>query len=619
MTLEEKKQKPAEKKQKKKGHPNAKLIWKLMGKVRGVFLIAILASVLTILLTTLRPLIVSYTVDSVLGSEATVLPAFLQNIVDSVSERSGKNGLLLACTGSIILCVLLAGVFNYVSRMEIARGTQGFTKKLRDNLLEHILRLPFRWHGQNQTGEIIQRSTSDVETLQNFVGNRLYEFVRTVLIIGIALGMMYSMNVTLALVCTVSVPLIVAYSALFHSRISTQFRICDEAEGELTVQVQENLTGVRVVRAFGREKLEWERFQEKNDNFAGKWIHLGYTLGLFWGTGDAVTSLQLLATLVIGTLLTVRGTLTLGQLLAFISYTNTLAWPVRALGRTISEMSKAGVSVDRLREILEAEEEDYGDTADETPLEGDITFEDVSFSYGDVKVLDHVSFTLRQGETLGILGATGSGKSTMTYLLNRLYDLPEGCGRITIGGTDIRDVSRARLRKSVGLVLQEPFLFSKTVGENLRIAARDASEEEMIHATRVAAVDEDIRRFSNGYDTLVGERGVTLSGGQKQRIAIARTLMMRCPIMIFDDSMSAVDMETDAAIRKALREDTENATVLLISHRINTLMQADKILVLENGTVTEQGTHAQLVERPGAYQRVYRMQSDAGLAKGGEA
>ncbi len=617
--MEENKENPIETKIKKKGHPNAKLVWQLLKKVRDVFLIAILASVLTILLTTLRPLIVSYTVDSVLGSENTDLPGFLQRFVDHVAERGGRSGLLLACTGAIILCVLLAGVFNYVSRMEIARGTQGFTKRLRDDLLEHILHLPFAWHGRNQTGEIIQRSTSDVETLQNFVGNRLYEFIRTVLIIGIALGMMYSMNVTLALVCTVSVPLIVTYSALFHSRISTQFRICDEAEGELTVQVQENLTGVRVVRAFGREKLEWERFREKNDNFAGKWIHLGYTLGLFWGTGDAVSSLQLLATLVIGTLLTVRGTLTLGQLLAFISYTNTLAWPVRALGRTISEMSKAGVSVDRLREILEAEEEDYGDRTDEEPLDGDIAFEDVSFSYGDVKVLDHVSFILRKGETLGILGATGSGKSTMTYLLNRLYDLPEGCGRITIGGIDIRDIGRARLRRSVGLVLQEPFLYSKTVGENLRIAARDAAEDEMYHATRVAAVDEDIRRFANGYDTLVGERGVTLSGGQKQRIAIARTLMMHCPIMIFDDSMSAVDMETDAAIRRALREDTENATVLLISHRINTLMQADKILVLENGTVTEEGTHAQLIERPGAYQRVYRMQSDAGLAEGGEA
>ena len=604
---------------KKAKHPNVRMVWSFTKGVRKAFAWTIIASVFAILLNYIRPLIVSYTVDTVIGSEKTDIPGFLQRILDSLAGTDTVK-LLLYCTASIVICVLLAAVFNYFSRMAIAKATQGFTKSLRDKLFGHIQRLPFSWHSGHQTGEIIQRCTSDVEVLQNFIGNRFYEVVRTVLLIGIALALMYSMNVKLAIVCTVSVPLIVAYSALFHKRISKQFRVCDDAEGELTVQIQENLTGVRVVRAFGREKLEWERFTEKNEVFAKKWIDLGYTLGFFWSTGDMVTSLQMLATICIGAVLAAKGELTLGELLAFISYTQTLAWPVRALGRTLSELSKAGVSIDRLREILEASEEEYGTGEDEAPIEGDIVFEDVSFSYGDNKVLDHLSFTLKKGETLGVLGATGSGKSTITYLLNRLYDLPEGCGRITIGGVDIKDISRTKLRKSVGLVLQEAFLYSKTVGENLKIAADNPTQVEMEHAAQVASVHSDILRFADKYDTLVGERGVTLSGGQKQRIAIARTLMMKCPIMVFDDSMSAVDMETDAAIREALRKDTADATVILVSHRINTLMQADKILVLEDGKAAEIGSHSELVARPGTYQRVYHMQSDAGLnTEGGEA
>ena len=600
----------------KKKESNFKLIWGFTKGTRLTFSLSILASIFFIVLNYVRPLVVSYTVDTVIGGEETGIPALFERLIRAAVGEGDTRALLLRCTLSIIVCVLAAGISNYFARVLIAKGTQGFAKSLRDTLFAHIQRLPFAWHSEHQTGDVIQRCTSDVETVQNFVGQRLYEMVRTILLIGVALWLMFSMNTILALVGAVFVPLIVAYSAIFHKKISTQFRKCDEAEGELTVQVQENLTGVRVVRAFGREGLEWERFQKKNNAFADKWIDLGYTLGLFWGTGDAVTSLQMLCTICVGAVLAAKGQLTLGGLLAFVSYTQTLSWPVRALGRTLSEMSKAGVSIERLREILDAEEEDYGEKSTGT-VDGDIEFHDVSFAYGDVKVLEHLSFTLKKGQTLGILGATGSGKSTIGYLLNRLYELPEDCGTITVGGTDIRKLGREQLRRSIGLVLQEPFLFSKTVGENLKIAAEGATDGEMYHAAQVASVDDDIRGFTKGYDTLVGERGVTLSGGQKQRIAIARTLMMKCPIMLFDDSMSAVDMETDAAIREALRKDTKNATVILISHRINTLMQADQILVLENGRAADIGTHSELIRREGAYKRVYEMQAEAG--KGGEA
>jgi ATP-binding cassette subfamily B protein len=367
------------------------------------------------------------------------------------------------------------------------------------------------------------------------------------------------------------------------------------------------------VRAFGREKFETERFDRYNDTLADKWIALGRTLGVYWGVGDIVSAAALLAVITAGAYLAASGTISLGAFLVFLSYEQAISGPIRGMGRTLSEMSKTGVSLTRLLEILAAPTETPEPGALRPPLDRDIVFDSVRFSYGDNPVLKNLSFTARGGTTLGILGATGSGKSTITYLLNRLYDLPEGGGRITIGGVDLREIDRAYLRRGVGIVLQEPFLFSKTILENIEVAAErrgdlDAAREK----AKIAAVDADIMGFRHGYDTVVGERGITLSGGQKQRVAIARTLMLGAPILVFDDSMSNLDMETDARIRDALRENTAGATVLLISHRISTLMAADNILVLSDGRVAEAGAHRELLAQNGLYRRVYELQSAAG-------
>jgi ATP-binding cassette subfamily B protein len=303
-------------------------------------------------------------------------------------------------------------------------------------------------------------------------------------------------------------------------------------------------------------------------------------------------------------------------LVAFISYTTTISWPVRSLGRTLSELSKAGVSIHRLRDILEAPAE-YDKPGAITPdLYDDIRFEHVSFKYSEAEVLDDLGFHIPKGTTFGILGATGSGKSTITYLLNRLYELPEDGGAIRIGAADIRDIDRSHLRRGVGLVLQEPFLFSKSVRRNIGISLDRPPLELIRKHAEIAAVDDNIAEFKEGYDTRVGERGVTLSGGQKQRIAIARTLIMDSPIMVFDDSTSSVDMETDARIWQAIRENTTDKTVILISHRISTLMHADNILVLDNGRAAQTGSHEELIATDGIYNRVYQMQSDALLLTG---
>ena len=375
-----------------------------------------------------------------------------------------------------------------------------------------------------------------------------------------------------------------------------------------------------MVRAFGREKYEIDRFDQKNNAYSDLWVYLGKLMSVFWASGDLITNLQVLTVMVLGVVFAVEGRITLGEFIAFLSYNASLTWPVRSLGRIISDMSKAGVSMERVAYILEAEEEDATDANNKPALTGDICFRNVSFAYSlDHPILKNINFTIPAGSTFAILGTTGSGKSTMVHLLNRLYDLPEGCGSITIGGTDIRDIDRQYLRQNIGMVLQEPFLFSRTIRENIGITKEQLLDEEIRHAAEIACVDESILHFTDGYDTIVGERGVTLSGGQKQRVAIARMLMKEAPILVFDDSLSAVDTETDNKIRKELKKEMEKATVIMISHRITSLMQADCIIVMDKGEIQQMGTHDQLIQQEGPYKDIYEIQmnSDIRLMEGG--
>ena len=331
---------------------------------------------------------------------------------------------------------------------------------------------------------------------------------------------------------------------------------------------------------------------------------------MFWTSGDLVSYLQTLVILVYGSYLAASGRITAGELIAFISYNELLNWPIRALGRTIAELSKTGISIDRLRYIMNAEVEQDAPDAVCPPMNRDIVFDHVSYAYdnGQGEVLRDVSFRIRGGSVFGILGGTGSGKSTLMHLLDRLYDLPEDGGRILIGDTDISKIQTAYLRQHVGMVLQEPYLFSRTLSENIAITQKRVVLDEVRRAARTASLDDTIEHFTKGYDTYVGERGVTLSGGQKQRTAIAQMLIRKPEIMIFDDSLSAVDAETDAKIREALKSRTAGSTVILISHRISTLMHADSILVLDKGRVAAQGTHGELLETSPIYRRIYQLQ-----------
>ena len=587
-------------------HSKRALVWRFVRPYLWIFALTLICSMGNTVLSSLTPQVVRVAVDCVLGSEP--FPGAVTALAPPSLLAAAPMTQLVSAAGFLLVVAVLSGLCTYGSRMGTANASENFVKSLRDALYRHIQRLPYEWHVRHSTGEIIQRCTSDVEVVRNFVTNQLLEVCRIVFLVGFSLAVMLSMNARMTLIAVCFLPVILAYSLFFYSKIAKRFLTADEAEGELSATVQENLTGVRVVRAFGREAYEVERFDKKNERFASLWIRLGGLLSAYWGIGDLITGLQILTVICVGVTQTVSGAITLGEFLAFVSYNQTLIWPVRGLGRILSEMSKAGVSIERLAYILESEPETEPGRALTPPMDRDIVFEHVSFSYGEQPVLRDVSFTIPAGKTFAVLGATGSGKSTMMHLLDRLYDLSPGCGRITIGGTDIADISRAYLRRNIGIVLQEPFLFSRTIRENIAAVRPGATMEEVRRHAGTAHVDEAILEFADGYDTIVGERGVTLSGGQKQRVAIARTLMLDAPILIFDDSLSAVDAETDAEIRASLHQAKGSATVILISHRITTLMQADCILVLQDGRVAEVGSHDELMARGGLYREIYDLQ-----------
>lgn len=600
--------------QNKKKAGKAAMIFRFLKPCLPLMLTGLFFSAMITVCQAFIPQVIRISVDGVLGSDLSKIPEWVKAFLSEETIRENPGKMLTIAALAVILLAAINIAANYYSKVFAAKGSESFVKGMRDQLYDHIQKLPYSWHVKNQTGDIIQRCTSDADVVRNFVTNQLMEVFRIIFLIVFYMVIMFSMNVKISLIAVSFFPIVILYSGYFFSKIAQHFQEADEAEGILSSVVQENLTGVRVVRAFGRESFERKRFDEKNERFAGLWIYLGKFLSLYWSIGDLITGIQILTVICMGVLFTVDGNLTVGEFIAFVSYNSSMAWPVRSLGRIISEMSKAGVSIDRIAYILDEKEEDDRPGVTKPAINKDIVFDKVNFKYEEgAAVLKDVSFTVPAGKTFAILGNTGSGKSTLVHLLNRLYDLPDGCGKITIGGVDIRDIDRQYLRSQIGMVLQEPFLYSGSIKENVGITKESSAFDDIREACEIACVDSAIDSFTDGYETIVGERGVTLSGGQKQRVAIARMLVEHTPVMIFDDSLSAVDAQTDAMIREALKKRMAGTTVILIAHRITTLMQADCIMVLEDGAVAEMGSHEQLMEHHGIYRRIYDIQMNTQL------
>ena len=586
------------------------LLWRFLKGAKRYFLITILAAGITALADMLQPQIIRAAVDCALGGEEGDFPAFVMELVDRVGGFAYLGQHLWIMALAVLAVALVQVVSQYAFRVYNTKASETLVKTMRDQLFSHIQHLPFSWHMKNRTGDIIQRCTSDIDTTKNFLSEQLTAIFRIALLLVLSITFMLSMHPLLTLIALIPTPIIIVYSFHFHNQVHDGFEACDESEGKLSAMAQENLTGVRVVRAFGQERAEIEKFEKQNHHYTSLWEKMGKTLSRFWSISDILSGVQIMLVVIFGAYFCIRGNLHSGEYIAFISYNSMMVWPIRQLGRMISELSKAGVSIDRVAYIMNSPVEQDAPDAVDAPMDGDICFEHVSFAYeNSPEILHDIHFTMKAGTTLGILGGTGSGKSTLMLLLDKLYPLEEGCGRITIGGTDIRKIRTAHLRRNIGMVLQEPYLFSRTIAENIGIASPELDMEAIRAAAQAAALDESITSFTAGYDTMVGERGVTLSGGQKQRAAIARMLVNDTPIMIFDDSLSAVDTQTDAKIRKSIQQRFGKASVILISHRITTLSAADKIIVLDGGRIAEEGTHDELKTAGGIYQKIYEAQS----------
>ena len=589
------------------------LLWQFLRGSKRFFVASVLAAAVTALADMLQPQIIRATVDCAIGGQEGDFPEIIMALVEKIGGFAylGQHLWIMALAVLLVAAVQVFSQFSF--RVFNTKASETLVKTMRDSLFSHISRLPFSWHMGNRTGDIIQRCTSDIDTTKNFLSEQLTSIFRIGLLLVLSITFMVTMHPALTLIALIPTPLIIAYSIRFHNKVHDGFMECDENEGKLSAMSQENLTGVRVVRAFGLERAEVDKYNAQNDYYTKIWEKLGRLLSEFWSVSDILSGIQVMLVVVFGAVFCVKGSITEGKYIAFIAYNAQMVWPIRQLGRMISEMSKAGVSIDRVAYIMHSPAEVDDPEAVDAPMDGDIAFEHVRFGYeNSPEILHDIHFTMKAGTTLGILGGTGSGKSTMMLLLDKLYPLAEDSGRITIGGVDIRKIRTQHLRRNIGMVLQEPYLFSRTIAENIGIASPEQNMEAIRSAAKAAALDETVGSFSSGYDTMVGERGVTLSGGQKQRAAIARTLVNETPILIFDDSLSAVDTETDAKIRAAIKARFGKASVILISHRITTLSAADKILVLDRGRILEEGTHEELKAAGGLYQKIYEAQSGIG-------
>jgi len=540
-----------------------------------------------------------------------LVPYILQWALDALSDGTARvAGTLIPAAIAVVGFNAINGVFTYLRGRWAAQASEGIVRDLRRRLYVHLEQLPCAYHDQADTGDLVQRCSSDVETVRVFLAAQIVEIGRVSLFLLVAIPLMLLQDVRMTLVSLVVVPFIITFAILFFRKVRNLFEEIDKAEGQLTTVLQENLTGVRVVRAFAQQEYEIDKFKQRNDRFRDLEYRLFFAFSNYWALSDIMCFAQLGVILIGGGYFAMQGSLSLGTWVMFFWLLRTIIWPVRHFGRVLADSGKATVAIGRIREILnEQTEEELAPTTlnDAKPIAGDIEIRNLSFAYKDgTSAIDDLSLTIREGETVALLGPPGAGKSTLMNLLVRLYEFEKGS--ISIGGRDLKSLDRQTLRQAFGMVLQDPFLYSKTVQANIAVGNSHATDDQVVRVAHEAAVHENIERFEDGYNTKVGERGVTLSGGQRQRLAIARALIKRPQFLVLDDSLSAVDTRTETHILDALAQREDHQTTILISHRLSSTRLADRIFVLDGGRLIQSGSHSELVEQPGYYRRLWEIQ-----------
>jgi ATP-binding cassette, subfamily B, bacterial len=574
-------------------------LWKMMVDYRLSYGAATVALAISALAKTFTYLLLRYFADDVLTQGQYL--------------GSGLTQTLVFIALGFVGLAFFEGGFAFLSGRLAAYTAEGITRRLRDFLFDHIQRLSFSYHASTSTGDLIERVTSDVDSVRRFFSEQAIGMGRIILLFVINFVAILNLNVKLGLVSVVTIPFILLVSLWFFKKVTKAYEDYQAQEAILSTTLQENLTGVRVVKAFARQDYEKGKFEKDNWGKYLKGKILLFMHSLFWPLSDIVLGFQMLFGFVFGALMAIRGEITVGTYIAYAGLVVWLIFPIRNLGRIIVSASTGMVSYGRLMDIVKQQREPLFDgvVQPEGPVRGELVFEKVSFMYSDGKqdVIKDISFHAMPGQAIALLGSTGSGKTSLVNLLPRFHEYTGG--HILLDGVELKDYSRAYLRKQIGIVEQEPFLFSRSIRENISYGVgREVTQEEIEAAAKAAAVHDVILGFPDGYNTLVGEKGVTLSGGQKQRVTIARTLLKNPRILIFDDSTSSVDTETEAEIRGALNRLMQSRTTFIIAHRIQSVMIADVILVLDKGEVVQMGTHAELLkDRDGMYRRIYDIQT----------
>jgi ATP-binding cassette subfamily B protein len=577
-------------------------MWRLLRGYRGIYTGAILGIGIAAVARTGTYMLLGYYVDEVL-----------------VNETSPYSPLQIALV--FIGLSLIMGIFAFISGALAGRTSESIAKRVRDYVFDHIQHLTFTYHDQTNTGELIQRSTSDIDAIRRFFADQAIGIGRISMLFLVNLGALLVLDWRLALVSIIVVPFTITLSIVFFGRVSKAYEKYQEQDAILSNRLQENLTGVRVVKAFARQAYEIDKFETENweKYLRGKRLLLMHSS--YWPVSDILTGIQMIVGFAVGAVMAINGTITVGAYITYAGLLIWILWPIRNLGRLIVQMSSGLVSFDRVMTVVKEQREplDTGDYLPVSTMESSLEFVNIGFAYDDapdVPVLQEISFSVKPGQVIALLGSTGSGKTTLANLLPRFYEYTRG--KILLDGVELKRYPRSFLRSQIGTVEQEPFLFSRTIYENITYGIdRQVTQREVEEAAKAAAVHNSILSFPDQYNTLVGEKGVTLSGGQKQRVAIARTIIKNPRILILDDATSSVDLETEADIRQALENLMENRTTFIIAHRIQSVMNADLIVVLDKGHIIQTGTHEELLAHEGVYRKIYDIQTqiDAELEK----
>lgn len=542
------------------------------------------------------------------GKPTSLTPDQLR--VQLQADMTNAPPALLTALISIVIFAVLRGLFAFLQAFWAEKNSQAVAYDLRNDLYAKIQNLSFSYHDKNQTGQLMIRATDDVEKVRLFIGQGLLQLVGALLLLIGTVIILFTSNVSLAWTAMPILPVAIITFIIFASLAQPMFSKVQQKLSYLNTVLQENLAGIKVIKAFTREKEQQAKFSHAADETMDQQIAVSRLFTFMFPFIFLVANLGQAAILYLGGKQIIAGTLSLGAWQEFSIYLMYLFFPIMMFGMIVTQMGQASASAERIFEILDAKSDilDKPGAVKLPEVKGDVRFEGVTFRYfgGGEPVLNNVSFEAKPGETIALLGATGSGKTTIINLLPRFYDPSEGS--ITIDGYDLRDVTLDSLRSQIGIVLQETTLFSGTIRENIAFGKPEATLEEIENAARAAAAHDFIMSFPDGYDTHVGERGQTLSGGQKQRVAIARALLLNPRILILDDSTSSVDLNTEAQIQSALDTLMHGRTSFVIAQRISTVMNADKILVLDRGEIVEQGKHADLMEESAIYAEIYNSQ-----------